>query len=190
MNWWLMTLTFLAVNLDFFVILLFFLQKYSFGEVLLGYLLGLWLLLVLSYGLGQTLAHWLPEWVLGGLGFLPLYLAFRTEDDDAELTRFRKSTPVLTVLGTYLVVCAGCNLSVFIPVLLGQTWPVFLLTLGYFGFLTVIVVLFLWRLGRIPVVTRFLHNDGEWLLRVTYFVIGIYVLYDSGFLAHVWELIR
>ncbi|USS93220.1 cadmium resistance transporter [Fructilactobacillus ixorae] len=185
-----MTLTFLAVNLDFFVLLLFFLQKYSVGEVLLGYLLGLSLLLLLSYGLGQTLAHWLPEWVLGGLGFLPLYLAFRTEDDDAELARFRKRSPVLTVFGTYLVVCAGCNLSVFIPVLLGQTLPVFWLTLGYFGFLTVIVVLFLRRLGRLPVVTQVLNHYGEWLLRVTYFVIGTYVLYDSGFLAHIWELIK
>lgn len=49
MNIWLLTVTFLAVNLDFFVLLLFLLKKFSVRQVVVGYLSGVVLLLVASF---------------------------------------------------------------------------------------------------------------------------------------------
>ena len=40
MNIWLLMVTFLAVNLDFFVLLLFLLKKFSVRQVVVGYLSG------------------------------------------------------------------------------------------------------------------------------------------------------
>lgn len=37
MNWWIIALTFLAVNLDFFFILIFLLDQYKVKDVLIGY---------------------------------------------------------------------------------------------------------------------------------------------------------
>ena len=37
MNWWVLTATFLAVNLDFFFILLLMLDKYKLKDVIIGY---------------------------------------------------------------------------------------------------------------------------------------------------------
>ncbi|USS90530.1 cadmium resistance transporter [Fructilactobacillus carniphilus] len=189
MNWWLLTLTFIAVNLDFFVLLLFFLKRFSLRAVLTGYWLGMLSLLVLSYVLGQTLEHWLPEWLLGGLGFLPIYLAIRgDEDEDAEPEQ--RHSAVITVLLTYLTVCAGCNLSVFIPVLLGQSLVAFLETVAYLTVLTVLVIVFLKRISQLAVVNQILERYGDRLMRFSYLVIGLYVLFDSGFITHIMGLIK
>lgn len=68
MNIWLLTVTFLAVNLDFFVLLLFLLKKFSVRQVVVGYLSGVVLLLVASFLAGKVLAQFLPEWLLGYWG--------------------------------------------------------------------------------------------------------------------------
>lgn len=52
------------------------------SEVVLGYLLGNIILLVISYFIGQVLATLLPEWFLGVLGILPIYMDFHDNDDD------------------------------------------------------------------------------------------------------------
>lgn len=62
--------------------LLFLLKKYAMSKVVLGYLLGNLILLVISYFIGQVLATLLPEWFLGVLGILPIYMAFHDKDDD------------------------------------------------------------------------------------------------------------
>ena len=38
MNWWIIFITFLAVNLDFFFILIFLLERYNLRDVIIGYL--------------------------------------------------------------------------------------------------------------------------------------------------------
>ena len=111
MNYWLLALTFISVNLDFFFILLFLLKRYRVPQVMLGYLLGTMILMALSFVIGKALAAFLPEWLLGILGFLPIWMAIHDDDDDLQGKHDR--SPVLNVLITYLSVCAGCNLSIF-----------------------------------------------------------------------------
>lgn len=188
MNISLLTLTFFAVNLDFFIMMLFLLKKYPFRAVLLAYLVGNLLLMSVSFVAGQVLEAFLPEWLLGVLGFIPIYLAFRDDDDDEDDDAKGKS-PFRIVLGTYLSVCAGCNLSIFLPVLLGESWLTFAETLLYIGVLTVIIVFVLRAVADNKVVTSLIDRFGEKLMKICYILIGLYVLLDSGFLVHVYGLI-
>lgn len=188
MNISLLTLTFLAVNLDFLIMMLFLLKKYPFRAVLLAYLVGNLLLMSVSFVAGQVLEAFLPEWLLGVLGFIPIYLAFRDDDDDEDDDAKGKS-PFWIVLGTYLSVCAGCNLSIFLPVLLGESWLTFAETLLYIGVLTVIIVFVLRAVADNKVVTSLIDRFGEKLMKICYILIGLYVLLDSGFLVHVYGLI-
>ncbi|MBS9336710.1 cadmium resistance transporter [Fructobacillus papyrifericola] len=187
MNISLLTLTFLAVNLDFFIMLLFLLKKYPFAAVLSAYLAGNLLLMLVSFLAGQLLQAFFPEWLLGLLGFIPIYLALF--DDDEEEGKVKGKSPFSLVLFTYLSVCAGCNLAIFLPVLLSESWLIFGETLLYIGMLTVIIVFILWAIANHKVVTALIDRFGEKLMKLCYILIGLYVLIDSGFLAHLYKII-
>ncbi|WP_155286381.1 cadmium resistance transporter [Lacticaseibacillus zhaodongensis] len=186
MNYGLLTLTFLSVNLDFFFMLIFLLKKYHLPSVIIGYLLGNILLLVLSYAMGRVLNVFLPEWVLGALGVLPIYLALHDDDDTAAVKQHR-SEP-LSVCVTYLSVCAGCNLSIFLPVLAGETPPHFVLALLFIAALTVLVVLLIKLIAAVPLVTQLMARFGERLMKLCYVLVGCYVFWDSGLISHLLGL--
>lgn len=183
MNYWLLTLTFLSVNLDFFFMLIFLLKKYSMMKVMIGYLIGNLLLLILSYVVGKALLVFLPEWLLGVLGVLPIWLAFH-DDDDAEGDQNHHSQ-ILSVTLTYLSVCAGCNLSIFLPVLVGESLRHFLLTLVFIGVLTLLVVLVIKVIADVPAVTQVMEKYGEKLMKICYVLIGFWVFWDSGLISHI-----
>ncbi|WP_251548150.1 cadmium resistance transporter [Limosilactobacillus caecicola] len=187
MNWILITTTFLAVNLDFFVILLFLCQRFTTRQVISGYLLGLAILITAAFLAGQILLKFLPEWLLGVLGVIPIWAALSDNDEDP--TTNHQHSPVLTVLITYLSVCAGCNLSLFLPVLATQTWANFGLILAYIGVLTIFLVLLIARFGQLTPVQHVLNRWGEPLMKLCYIGIGIYVFFDSGLVHHLISLI-
>ncbi|MFT9270096.1 MAG: cadmium resistance transporter [Liquorilactobacillus nagelii] len=186
MNYGILGLTFISVNLDFFFMLLFLLKKYRLPQVMLGYLLGNLVLLSASYFIGQALAVFLPEWLLGILGLLPIYLAFHDDDDDDGAKQL--SSPVLNVFLTYLSVCAGCNLAIFLPVLVGQSFNNFLITLIFIGGLSLVAVWLIHLLADLPAVADFIESHGDKLMKICYIVIGFYVFWDSGLIRHILGL--
>lgn len=188
MNYWLLTITFLSVNLDFFFMLLFLLKKYKLSNVLLGYLIGIIILLTASFTIGKILATFLPEWTLGILGILPIYLAFHDNDDDHSKKTTHHSDTV-TVLITYLSVCAGCNLSIFLPVLANESNIDFLITLVFISVLTIIIVFIIKLIANIHLVSIIMKNYGEKLMKFCYVLIGLYVFWDSGLISHLLAII-
>lgn len=184
MTYWVLALTFFSVNLDFFFILLFLLKQYRFSQVLLGYWCGILVLMSASFLVGKTLATFLPEWALGLLGVLPIYMALHDDDDEADQNSSAHA-PVITVFVTYLSVCAGCNLAIFLPVLAGESWTQFGLTLIFISALTVMIVWLIKALADLPAVTRVMDRFGERLMKVIYVAIGCYVFWDSGLIHHV-----
>ncbi|CAJ1190842.1 cadmium resistance transporter [Companilactobacillus nantensis] len=187
MNYWILALTFLSVNLDFFFMLIFLLKKYKLSHVMLGYLLGNIILLTASFVVGKALAAFMPEWILGILGILPIYMAFHDDDDVDNQKATRKSETISTLI-TYLSVCAGCNLSIFLPVLVGETIPNFFITLLFIGTLTILVVLLIKIVADIPAVSKVMEAHGEKLMKVCYVLIGLYVFWDSGLVSHLIAL--
>ncbi|KRN05586.1 integral membrane protein [Liquorilactobacillus sucicola DSM 21376 = JCM 15457] len=182
MNYGILTVTFLSVNLDFFFMLLFLLKKYRFIDVLAGYLIGILLLLVISYCSGRILTSFLPEWILGVLGILPIYLALHDDTDD-DIAK-KSHSPILNVLLTYLAVCAGCNLAIFLPVLVGVSYMHFGLTLLFIGVLTILAVITVDLITNISAVTSIMRLHGASLMKICYIGIGCYVFWDSGLIAH------
>lgn len=89
---------------------------------------------------------------------------------------------------TYLSVCAGCNLSIFLPVLVGETLANFLSTLVFIGALTVLIVLLIKLIADIPIVSKVMAAHGEKLMKVCYIIIGLYVFWDSGLISHLIAL--
>ncbi|MBC6388571.1 hypothetical protein ERK14_03200 [Lactobacillus kunkeei] len=183
MNWLLILITFLGVNLDFFFILLLLLKKHKLGSVMMGYLIGLWSLLILSFSVGQILDRFLPEWVLGFLGILPIYMALKDEDEDAKEVNHK--SPVVITLVTYLSVCAGCNLALFLPVLSIVSAIQIAEVIAVLTVLSILIILIIKWIGNIKVVNDLMEKYGEILTKVVYIGVGIYVLFDSGLIEHI-----
>lgn len=187
MNYWLLLLTFFSVNLDFFFMLIFLLKKFKLSKVILGYFLGNIILLSISFTIGKTLANFLPEWILGILGILPIYLALYDNDDDTK--HLEHKSDIMTVLITYLSVCAGCNLSIFLPILAGESLNNFLITLLFIGTLTILIVLVIKLISQSKLVEIIMKKYGEIAMKICYLTIGLYVFWDSGLISHLLDLL-
>ena len=186
MNYLVLLITFIGVNLDFFFMLLFLLKKYRLFNVIVGYLLANLFLLIISFLIGIFLKSILPIWLLGILGVIPIYIAFHDDDNDHINNNHSE---IISTFITYLSTCSSCNLAIFTPVLTTEKVSTFLATLIYISFLIIIVVL----LGKLIInnklVKHIMDKYGEVLMRICYIVIGIYVFFDSGLIAHLLALI-
>jgi cadmium resistance protein CadD (predicted permease) len=182
MNFGILIITFLGVNFDFFFMLLFLLKKYKISYVIIGYLIGVIILLSASYAFGAVLASFLPEWILGILGVLPIYMAIH--DNDEEQDDNSKKSPIVTVLLTYLSVCAGCVLAIFLPVMVGESFKNFLITLLIIAILTIIIVFVVKLVADMKIITGLMDRYGEILMKICYILIGLYVFWDSGLISH------
>ncbi|ANU52096.1 cadmium resistance transporter [Limosilactobacillus reuteri] len=187
MNWWIIFITFLAVNLDFFFILIFLLERYNLRDVIIGYLGALLVLVTISFLLGKTLAIFLPEWILGILGILPIYMALHDNDEDP--THAEKHGPIITTLITYLAVCAGCNLSIFLPILTNLTFQQFTQALLFIAVLSIAIVILIKGIGNIPLIKQTMQHYSESLMKVIYIGVGCYVFWDSGLITHLIHLL-
>jgi cadmium resistance protein CadD (predicted permease) len=182
MNWLIILITFMGVNLDFFFILLLLLRKLALQEVIVGYLLGLWILLAVSFFAGHLLETFFAEWMLGLLGILPIYMALHDNDDQSQ--HVTTNSPIITTLVTYLSICAGCNLSILLPVLTPVKLRDFGLILVILSVLSIVIILGIQRLSDNGFVNRIMDHYGEIMTKVVYIGVGLYVFWDSGLINH------
>ena len=124
----------------------------------------------------------MPEWSLGILGILPIWMAIHDNDENAKRAEMQSS--ILTVLITYLAVCSGCNLSIFLPILTGVSFVHFGEVLLFVAIFTVMIVLLLKGIGKIPVINKLMTKYSEFLMKVVYIGVGLYVFWDSGLVSH------
>lgn len=188
MSWLTICLTFIAVNLDFFFILICLLHKYKLQSVILGYLAGILILVSASFLTGKLLDTLLPEWLLGFLGILPIWMALHDNDESPDKHK-SVNHAWLTVLITYMSVCTGCNLSIFLPVLTSVSPFQFMQMLLLLTILTVLLVCLLKVVGDLPVVDHLMKQHGDRLTKIIYVSVGIYVFFDSGLIKHLIMLI-
>lgn len=71
MNVLVLALTFLAINLDFFIMMLFLLKKYPFRSVLFGFMAATMLLMVLCFIAGQLLESFFARMVAWCIRYHP-----------------------------------------------------------------------------------------------------------------------
>lgn len=185
----LVTMLFIGVNLDFFVVLLLLLQKYRFRDNFIGYELGMLLVFVISAIAGQLIQTIIPTWAIGLLGLLPIYMGIKGEDDDVNNSSKSTSNGGMTaVLLMYLISCGADNIAVYVPVLATMTTAAILLTLGYFIILTAISLILAYLFGQIPIVKYVFERWGSPISRITYILIGLFVMLNTGLIQFIFNL--
>lgn len=187
MNIGVIAVSFMAVNLDFFFMLLFLLDKYKFGEVLWGYFSAVVFILLISYSIGVALTRLFPEWCLGVLGVIPIWLAIHDEDEECANNGKKGFWGVVI---TYLSTCLGCNLAIFLPILVGKNITDLFETLLIVGGLTLGVTLLVNAIRRRQIVSNIMEKYGDRLMKICYVVIGLYVMFDSGLINRICQWLR
>lgn len=188
MNIALLTTVFIGANLDFFLILILLLQKYKFKDTFFGYGAGILTLYILSAIAGQTLQTMAPTWVIGLLGLIPIWFAFKNGEEEISNKNNEFHQTIFIVFLIYIVTCGADNLALYIPVLSTFTMSECFIGGIYFVLLALISNIIAFYTGRIPIITKIFNKYGELLTRVIYFVIGIFVMYDTKLLSQIFAL--
>lgn len=192
---------FVATNLDDIVVLTVLFAVAARGtsqlrgwQIVAGQYLGLVTLIAVSFlaALGLTIVP--DEWV-GLLGLIPLAIGvlalvrtLRGKDDDDEAESALKAVGLLGVAGI-TIANGGDNIAIYTPVFRTISTTDALLTIAVFLILLALWCLLARTIGTNEKVTEALEKVEHWLVPVVFIGLGIFILIESGTLAHVASLL-
>ena len=186
----LITMLFIGVNLDFFIILLFLMNRFSFKKTFFGYELGMLIIFIISALAGQTIQVLMPSWLIGVLGLIPIFMGIKGESDNDEDDAPKHSTKgLLAVTLVYVSTCGADNIAVYVPVLATLTFVNLLMTAIYFIILTALSLLLANYVRQLPFIQKIFEKWGAPISRLVYILIGMFVMLDTGFIQHLWSLL-
>ena len=186
----LITMLFIGVNLDFFIILLFLMNRFSFKKTFFGYELGMLIIFIISALAGQTIQVLMPSWLIGVLGLIPIFMGIKGESDNDEDDAPKHSTKgLLAVTLVYVSTCGADNIAVYVPVLATLTFVNLLMTAIYFIILTALTLLLANYVRQLPLIQKTFEKWGEPISRFVYILIGMFVMLDTGLIQHLWSLL-
>lgn len=190
---------FVATNIDDIVVLTVLFAISARGaqlrawQIVAGQYLGLITLIAVSFlaALGLTIVP--DEWV-GLLGLIPLAIGalalirtLRGQDDDDEAESALKAVGLLGVAGI-TIANGGDNIAIYTPVFRTMSTTDTLITIAVFLVLLALWCLFAKAIGTNEKVTEALEKVEHWLVPVVFIGLGVFILIESGTLAHIASL--
>ncbi|WP_061269313.1 cadmium resistance transporter, partial [Cellulosimicrobium funkei] len=163
-------------------------------QIVAGQYLGLVTLIAVSFlaALGLTIVP--DEWV-GLLGLIPLAIGvlalvrtLRGKDDDDEAESALKAVGLLGVAGI-TIANGGDNIAIYTPVFRTISTTDALVTIAVFLVLLALWCLFARAIGTNEKVTEGLEKVEHWLVPVVFIGLGVFILIESGTLAHIASLL-
>ncbi len=192
---------FVATNLDDIVVLTVLFAVAARGtsqlrgwQIVAGQYLGLITLIAVSFlaALGLTIVP--DEWV-GLLGLIPLAIGvlglvrtLRGTGDDDEAESALKAVGLLGVAGI-TIANGGDNIAIYTPVFRTMSTTDALVTIVVFLVLLAGWCLLARAIGTNEMVTEALEKVEHWLVPVVFIGLGVFILIESGTLAHIASLL-
>ncbi len=192
---------FVATNIDDIVVLTVLFAVAARGtsrlrgwQIVAGQYLGLITLIAVSFlaALGLTIVP--DEWV-GLLGLIPLAIGvlalvrtLRGKDDDDEAESALKAVGLLGVTGI-TIANGGDNIAIYTPVFRTMSTADTLITIAVFLVLLALWCLLARAIGTNEKVTEALEKVEHWLVPVVFIGLGVFILIESGTLAHIASLL-
>ncbi|CAM3554990.1 cadmium resistance transporter [Isoptericola cucumis] len=192
---------FVATNIDDIVVLTVLFAVAARGtsrlrgwQIVAGQYLGLVTLIAVSFlaALGLTIVP--DEWV-GLLGLIPLAIGvlalvrtLRGNDDDDEAESALKAVGLLGVAGI-TIANGGDNIAIYTPVFRTMSTTDALVTIVVFLVLLALWCLLARTIGTNEKVTEALEKVEHWLVPAVFIGLGVFILIESGTLAHIGSLL-
>ena len=192
---------FVATNLDDIVVLTVLFAVAARGtsrlrgwQIVAGQYLGLVTLIAVSFLAALGLAIVPDEWV-GLLGLIPLAIGVlalvrtvRGQDDDDEAESALKAVGLLGVAGI-TIANGGDNIAIYTPVFRTISTTDAVVTIVVFLVLLALWCLLARAIGTNEKVTEALEKVEHWLVPVVFIGLGVFILIESGTLAHIASLL-
>lgn len=186
---WLMSIlavimVYVGINIDTFIALLFIIRRYNILTPMLGFIMAEMVLWIMGILLGKTITIIFPDWITGLMGFVLLYLAFRSDSQEVQ-------TAKNGVLKTFLLCLSlgGDNLAIYIPWTGSLHLPNILLITVVFLVSSVIAIYLIKLISNLRPLTFILEKYGRYCTRIIYLCAGFYIIFNSQVLEHIAALL-
>lgn len=176
---------YIGINIDTFIALLFVMRRYNLFAPMVGLTSAELILWLAGVGLGKTLTTVFPDWITGFMGFVLLYLALRS-DDQEEIKEKKAGTLAIFLLCLSL---GGDNLAVLIPLAGTMKLSTILLVTLVFAICSLVTVLIVKWVAKFKPVAVLLEKYGSYCTKLVYLFAGIYIILSSKVIQHLFALL-
>lgn len=174
-------ITFIGLNIDTFIALLFLINKHSTKSIIAGYSLANLTLWILGVLISKSIAVFFPDWITGFMGIILIILAFKPYKE-SKLESFSDLREIFTLC----LSLGGDNLSVYIPMAVKMKFMEILFIAIVFTILTFFAVLLGKWVLKINILTDVIENYGGYGTKLVYIIAGIYIVIKSKLLLHLF----
>lgn len=196
---------FVSTSIDYVIILtIIFAQartRKSTGHIVGGLYLGTAFLVTVSLVAAFALNYVPEEWMIGFLGFIPLFLGIRVaikggkeeeeseEDEIVEKLESRKSTQLFWTIALITIASGGDNLGIYIPYFATLSGSDIAVVLTIFAISTAVLCFLGKTLSAIPFISKTLEKYERMIVPIVYIALGIFIMLESGTIARILELV-
>jgi cadmium resistance protein CadD (predicted permease) len=177
-------MVYVGINIDTFIALLFVIRRYRILTPMVGFILAETVLWIIGVVLGKTITTIFPDWITGLMGFVLLYLAFRSDDQEVQEAK----NGIFKIFFLCLSL-GGDNLAIYIPWAGPLHMSAILLITAVFLVSSVIAIYLIKLISNLRPLTFVLEKYGSYCTRIIYFCAGLYIIFNSRVLEHIVALL-
>lgn len=196
---------FISTNIDnLFILMIIFSQahtKKSISYVYLGQYLGTGMLVAVSLFIAYVLHHIPEDWMIGLLGFVPIYLGIRMaikgeeEAEEEEVlekleSRGNGGSHLIRTVSLITVAAGGDNLGIYIPFFTSINMTAIFMTLVVFAIAIPIFCYTSHHLAKLPFISETLEKYERVIVPIVFIGLGIYILFENGTVQTFFDLIQ
>lgn len=186
---------YITTSIDYLFILLIIyasIRKNRFKDVLGGQYLGTLVLVLISL-ISAYLLYFIPEaWIIGLLGFIPIFLGIRyliygEEENEADEVIEKLNQPqnsLLTSVALITLAAGGDNLGIYIPYFTAIPFSQIALVILVFTILTFLLNYLTSKISSIEMVSETIEKVEKWIIPITFILLGLYILIENGTIQH------
>ncbi|WP_020006399.1 CadD family cadmium resistance transporter [Salinicoccus albus] len=196
------TVLYFATAIDLITILLIFFgraqTKKQYRNIYLGQYLGSITLIIISLILAYVLGFVPQKWILGLLGFIPIYFGIKTlfsddsaEEENAENQLQKKGLNKLTSIVALVVIgsCGADNIGLFVPYFVSLNVQSLVITLIVFLVLIFVLAFVAHKISDIPGVGEVIENYSRWIITVIYIGLGLFIIIENKTIQVIFEML-
>ncbi|MQS53345.1 cadmium resistance transporter [Companilactobacillus mishanensis] len=184
--------SYISTSIDYLLILVILLATYkNYKKILIGDLAGTTVLILSSMLIARILGFVPQEWILGLLGLIPIYIGVRQlfvddDDDDKVVNKIQNGNRGIILMTAIITVttCGADNIAIYVPILIdvsNQQLVIVYITM-------IIMCLAFFVIGLLISKNKYIQNlierSGKYLTSAIYIILGIYILFENGTIAH------